>query len=478
MVDRPLRCPFCDESVIFGSDVPAACPFHGEEGCPLGSPMAAPVEDDPLAETVAYDANDPQVEPDGFPLEDDLVDHRLGQYLLGPVIGHGSMGRVYRAEHAGLGRMCAIKVMNPGLVARQPQIVDRFWAEARAVAHLVHPNIVTVHNLGSDRGYHYIEMEYVPGGVSLKETLIRQGALDPLRATTLVRQVALALSAAHREGLIHRDVKPANVLLANGGSAKLADFGLVRRLGDRDRAGGPVAGTPTFMAPELFGGGPAGPATDLYAVGVMFFYLLTARLPYASENLARLIRLHRSAPVPNVQHVAPQVPDELSAILSRLLAKQPEDRPASAEELADELRGVQGQLRDTAELVNESLEGLGGFVQQGGKDQFRVVLPVPGNRLQEVYVEVIEGRKHERLLSVFSVCAPADPRHYGFALMLNAELTYGGLSIREVNGQPMFVMTRVYPRGHVSPADIRAAVIEIARRGDWVEQQLTRDDVF
>jgi eukaryotic-like serine/threonine-protein kinase len=478
MVDQSLRCPLCDEPALFGTEVPAACPFQGEAGCPLGSALTELPDDDLLAETIAHDALDPRWEPDGFPVEDDLVDHRLGQYLLGPVIGHGSMGRVYQAEHAGLGRTCAIKVMNPGLVARQPQIVDRFWAEARAVAHVIHPNIVTVHNLGSDRGYHYIEMEYVPGGVSLKEILIRQGALEPLRATTLVRQVVLALGAAHRLGLIHRDVKPANVLLASGGVAKLADFGLVRRLGDRDRTGAPVAGTPTFMAPELFTGGTVGPASDLYAVGVMFFYLLTARLPFSSDNLGRLIRMHRTAPVPNLRHLAPEVPQELAAIVTRLLAKRAEDRPASAEDLSDDLRAIQGQLRDTEELVTESLEGLGGFVQHGGKDQFRVVLPVPGNRLQEVYIEVIEGRKSERLLSVFSVCAPADARHYEFALKLNAELTYGGLSIRNVNGQPMFVMTRVYPRGHVSPADIRAAVLEIARRGDWVEQQLTRDDVF
>jgi serine/threonine-protein kinase len=433
--------------------------------------------DDPLGETIAYRHGEAAaVEPDGFPEVDDLVERTLGQYRLGPVIGRGSMGRVYRAEHSGLGRTCAIKVMNPGLVARQPQTVERFWAEARAVAGLVHPHIVTVHNLGTDRGYHYIEMEYVPGGVSLRETLIRQGPLEPVRATTLVRQVALALGAAHRAGLVHRDIKPANVLLTAEGQAKLADFGLVRRLDDR--GGAPVAGTPTFMAPELFTGAAAGPRSDLYAVGVMFFYLLSARLPFVSDRIDQLIRLHRREPVPDIRRWAPEVPDEAAEILARLLQKDPGRRYESAEDLADDLRRVIGHLRDTEGLVREALEGIDGFVQQGGRDHFRLVLPVPGDRLQEVYIEVTQGRNAERLLQVFSVCGPADPSHYEFALKLNSELTIGGLSIREVNGQPMFVMTRTYSRAHVTATDIRAAVLEIARRGDWVEQQLGRDDVF
>src|SRR5262249_10509419 len=128
--------------------------MSAEGSGPIGSPIAV----DPFSETIAYqDAVRPE-DGDGFPLSDDLVERGLGQYRMLEVIGRGTMGRVYRAEHSGLGRTCAIKVMNPGLIDRQPQIVERFRAEARAVAALVHPNIVTVHNLGSDRGYHYIEM--------------------------------------------------------------------------------------------------------------------------------------------------------------------------------------------------------------------------------------------------------------------------------------------------------------------------------
>ena len=428
--------------------------------------------------TVNYQGDLPTTDLEhGFPEVDDLTGRTLGQYRIGPVIGHGSMGRVYQAEHEFLCRPCAIKVLNPGLVARQPQIREQFWSEARVVANLVHPHVVTVHNLGSDRNYHFIEMEYVPGGISLRETLIKEGPLEPVRAAKLVRQVVKALDAAHRSGLVHRDVKPANVLLTREGLAKLADFGLVRHRGDPESAVVKVAGTPTFMAPELFASSPATPQSDIYALGVMFYYLLTARLPFTADRIGRLIRLHRTQPVPDVQRLVPQASDDLAKLISRCMAKKPADRFGSAQDLGDQLDVVIAQLRDTEGLLRESVTGIDCFIQ-GARDHWRILFELPNNRLQEVYLEVTSNRHNERLLTVFSVCCPADSRHYEFALRLNSEITYGGLSIREVNNQPMFVMTRTFPRGHVQPEAIRSALVDIARRSDWVEQQLTHADVF
>lgn len=429
--------------------------------------------------TITYegDADFPGESDDGFPAIDDLTGRLLGQYRMGPVIGQGSMARVYQAEHQYLCRPCAIKVLNPGLVARQPQIREQFWAEARVVANLIHPSVVTVHNLGTDRDYHFIEMEYVPGGISLRETLIKDGPFDPIRASKLVYQVVQALGAAHRSGLVHRDVKPANVLLTAEGRAKLADFGLVRRHSEPGLAGTKVAGTPTYMAPELFSGGAASPRSDLYAVGVMFYYLLSARLPFTADKIARLVYLHRKEPMPDIRGLVPNINEQLIEILARCMAKEPSARYASAEELGEDLDTAIAQLRDTEGLLRESVEGLDCFIQ-GARDQFRILFKLPNDRLQEVYLEVGQNRHNERVLSVFSVCCPADHRHYEFALKLNAEMTYGGLSIREVNGQAMFVMTRTFPRGHVHPDDIRAALIDIARRSDWVEQQLTHADVY
>ncbi len=414
---------------------------------------------------------------DGFPAVDDLAHRALAQYRLGAVIGRGSMGRVYEAEHLALARACAIKVLNPGLLIRTPQMREQFWSEARVVANLVHPNIVTVHNLGSDRGYNFIEMEYVQGGVTLKEKLVREGAFDPMRASTFVHQVVSALGAAHRAGLVHRDIKPTNVLLTANQQAKLADFGLVRRFQDFELAGTSVGGTPTFMAPELFAGSPANPRTDLYAVGVMLYYLLSARLPFAAEKISHLIDMHRNDPAPDIRAIAPEVNDDLAAILNRCLAKDPNRRHDSAEHLEEDLGTVIGQMLDTESLVAEATDGLDCFVQ-GARDHHRIIFKLPKDRLQEVYVEVGHGRHKERLLSVFSVCCPAEPRHYEFALKLNSELTYGGLSVRSVNGVPMLIMSRTFLLAHVEASEIRATLREIARRSDWVEQQLTHADVY
>ena len=190
------------------------------------------------------------------------------------------MARVYRARHLGLDRLCALKIMDPRLVSRQPAVREQFWAEARAAANLSHPHVVAIYNLGVDRGYHFIEMEYVPGALSLRDWLVRNGPFEPLQTSNLVRQVVLALEAAHRSGLVHRDVKPANVLLTPHGHVKLADFGLARQLLGLARER--LAGTPTFMAPELFRGAAASPQSDIYAVGVMLYYYPGKEVPHAA----------------------------------------------------------------------------------------------------------------------------------------------------------------------------------------------------
>jgi serine/threonine-protein kinase len=494
MTTGSSRCPTCDQPLRDGTIGHRCGEPAGGTGSPVERTVVSAEEDslrrrldDRLGETIAYPggAIDPSAEDsrmldeleDGFPEVDDLVASELGQYRLESVVGRGSMGRVYRAAHLGLARACAIKVMNPGLVAKQPQIRERFWAEARAVANLLHPHVVTIHNLGSDRGYHYIEMEFIPGGLTLKESLVREGPFEAVRASTLVRQVVQALSAAHRSGLVHRDVKPSNVLLTDSGNAKLADFGLVRRLSELERAGVPVAGTPTYMAPELFSGIPASHRSDIYAVGVMYYYLLSARLPFVSDQIGQLIHMHRHVPVPDIRTIASDVPDQVAGILERCLAKAPEERYESADELADDLQAAVFNLRETESLVRECVEGLHCFIQ-GGRDNYRILFPLPNDRLHEVYIEVTHNKEGERLLSVFSVCGPAEPKHYEFALKMNDKLTYGSLSIRNVNGQPMFVMTRTFARDHVCSADIRASLLEIARRGDHIEQLLTNVDLY
>ncbi len=404
-----------------------------------------------------------------------LLGRRLGQYQIESFLGQGSMACVYRARHLGLGRPCALKIMDAGLEEEQPGLRAQFWAEARAAANLVHPHVVTIHNLGSASGRHFIEMEYVPGGQTLRETLVRSGPLEPLRAAELARQIALALGAAHDSGMVHRDVKPANVLLTLEGKAKLADFGLVRRLDDLARGGAPLAGTPSFMAPELFQGTPASARTDIYALGVLLFHCLSGRLPFTADRVSELIQLHLKQPAPDIREHAP-VPDPLAEIVARTLAKSPDERFGSAVELARALQVVLHRPLDTETLVREAASGLDGFIQ-GARDTFRVILSLPGDRLQEVVIEGTEDGD-ERHLTVFSVCGPADPSYYSYALELNGQLTYGSISIHHVLGAPMFVMSRTFPRDSVRAEDVRDALIEIARRSDHIEKKLTRLDQY
>lgn len=408
--------------------------------------------------------------------ENSLVGRLLGQYFIEALLGEGSIARVYRARHLGLKRISALKIIDASLNAG-PESRDQFWAEARAAANLVHPHVVTIHNMGTEEGFDYIEMEYIHEGTSLRESIIRNGPLDPARASVLVRQVVTALGEAHRSGLVHRDVKPANVLLTPQGDAKLADFGLVRHRDDLAVGGASIAGTPSYMAPELFRGTPASPGSDLYAVGVMYYYLLSGRLPFSADTIRQLITQHQKWPVPDVRLHVEGVPQLVVDVLDRALAKRPEDRYAGADELADDLLGVIRRLRDTETLVRESVKGLDCFVQ-GARDFFRIIFPLPGDRLQEVLVEGNEGKNQDPYLSVFSVCAPADPAFFESALKLNARMTYGSLSIRGVLGSPMFVMSRTFARDRVRTEDIRDALVEIARRADRIEQQLTQLDQY
>lgn len=411
--------------------------------------------------------------------DDDLIGRKLSQYRIMEDLGRGSMARVFKAWHLGLERICALKIIDPNLVARRPVLKDQFWGEARAAANLIHPQVVTIHNLGSDAGYHFIEMEYVPGSVSLRDSLIKGGPFEAPKAARLVRQVLSALGAAHRSGLVHRDVKPANVLLTADGEAKLADFGLAQTRAKLTGANQPLAGTPTFMAPELFGGTPASPQSDIYAVGVMFYYLLTGRLPFTSDRMATLIKLHKKEPVPDLKAILPGVNPRLVELIERCMAKSPGARFASADELGEQLQVLIHQLRDTESILRESLQGVDSFIQ-GGRDTFRVLLPQPNDRLQEVMIEVNDGEegKDERYLSVFSVCGPAETSYYGYALALNSRLTYGSLSIRYVLGVPMLVMSRTFVRDRMRTGDLRDAILEIAHNADRIEAQMTRMDLY
>jgi serine/threonine-protein kinase len=258
----------------------------------------------------------------------------LGQYVLREKLGAGGMGEVYRAEHAFLRRPCAIKLIHPEK-AGDPATLERFEREVQATATLTHPNTVQVYDYGrADDGTFYYVMEYLPG-VTLDRLVAADGPLAPGRAVHLLRQVCGALAEAHAVGLVHRDVKPGNVLVGERGGradvAKLLDFGLVA---PTDTSGdgrltqlGTVAGTPAFMSPEQAGGDDSpGPAADVYAVGAVAYFLLTGRPPFDHRSAVKLLAAHlHETPAPPSAH-RPGVPTDLEAVVLRCLAKPPADR--------------------------------------------------------------------------------------------------------------------------------------------------------
>jgi serine/threonine-protein kinase len=272
----------------------------------------------------------------GLDLTTDTV--LAGYRILGP-IGRGGMGVVYRAEDPTLGRLVALKVLAPALAAHQ-EFRQRFLREMRLAASIEHPNILPIYRAGEDRGLLYLAMRYVDAH-DLREVLRRGGPLEVGRAVWIVEQVAQALDAAHQRGLVHRDVKPANVLLtaptANGREhAYLVDFGVARPITGAASitSGGMILGTPSYAAPEQLTGGPVDARTDAYALGCVLYECLTGRPPFTADSDQALILAHLHATPPPVRSIRPGLPAALDGALARALAKASEQRYRSCGELA------------------------------------------------------------------------------------------------------------------------------------------------
>jgi Protein kinase domain len=256
------------------------------------------------------------------------------------------MGVVYKAIDVDLDRGVALKLIAPEYM-QDETAVARFKTESRLAASLEHPNVLTVHEAGEDGEVLYIVSPLVRG-TDLARLLQAEGALEPLRAITLVGQVASALDAAHARGLVHRDVKPSNVLIAAGDEhrperAYLADFGVTKAL-DASSPGvtrtGQFVGTLDYSAPEQLEGGDVDARTDVYALGCVLHETLTGSVPYPRPGRAAVMYAHLHAPVPRLRDARPDLPRALDDALARALAKDPADRPASAGELADDARAA------------------------------------------------------------------------------------------------------------------------------------------
>jgi len=271
---------------------------------------------------------------------------RLGRYEVLERIGAGGMGTVFRARQLPIDRIVALKLLAPDLAADR-RYLRRFVREARAAGALDHPNIVRVYDVGSAEGHPYICMEYV-AGPSLERLLRERIRLPPAEAVRIALQLAQALDYAHRSGVIHCDVKPDNVLLAPGGAAKLADLGLARMFG-QGREGSsrrePGMGTPHYVAVEQArDAARADSRSDIYSLGATLYHMLTGRVPFDGSSTAEILTHAARDPLVSPRALVPEIPESLSAVVERMMARSPEDRYRSAAEVLHDLREVEREL--------------------------------------------------------------------------------------------------------------------------------------
>ena len=260
-----------------------------------------------------------------------------GRFELEELVGEGGMSSVYRAYDSVLERRVAVKILHEHY-SSDPEYVERFRREARAIARLSHPNVVTVIDRGEWRGRQYIVFEHV-AGENLKAIVAREGPLTVHDALELSIQVGRALAFAHELGIVHRDVKPHNVLVDAGGTAKVTDFGIARAL-DVDDAltqTGTVLGTGLYISPEQARGERGDERSDQYSFGVVMYELLTGDVPYRGDTLMAVAMRHARDPVPHVREKRPEVPARVDAVVARTMAKQPSDRYPSLEAVVEAL---------------------------------------------------------------------------------------------------------------------------------------------
>ena len=269
---------------------------------------------------------------------------RLGPYEIGPLLSAGGMGEVYKATDTRLRRTVAIKVLRAQSLD-DPERKRRFLHEARAASALNHPNIITVHEIGEHEGVEFIVMEH-PSGRTLEDHIAR-GALTPAKVLDYAIQIASALSAAHRPGIVHRDVKPANVIVTDQGSVKVLDFGLakVRSLGtdattEALTQEGMILGTLQYMAPEQLEGKEADARTDIFAFGALVYEMATGRKAFEGKSQASVIAaILEGEPTP-ISALQPVMPAELDRVVAACLAKDPDERWQSMSDLTRELKWI------------------------------------------------------------------------------------------------------------------------------------------
>ncbi len=286
-----------------------------------------------------------------------MIGRQLGGYEIISEIGRGGMGVVYRARQLSLDREVALKTLMPGL-ALDETLVERFEAEARAASRINHPNLVPVYDVGREQDVHYLAMEFVEGQ-DLATLLHRDGPTDYPEAAAIASQAAAGLGALHRAGVVHRDVKPSNVLVRPDGVVKVTDFGVALLQGAAARltAEGSTVGTATYMSPEQVRGEELDGRSDVYSLGIVLYQMLTGAPPFVADAPLVVMRQHCEEEPPSIRRARPDVPDRLAQVVARCLAKSPDDRYQTAEALAGDLDHVRLELEFDALQADPTAAG-------------------------------------------------------------------------------------------------------------------------
>jgi len=287
-------------------------------------------------------------------IEDPLIRRVVCGCEIIALVSQGGMGRLYQARQLSLDRIVAVKVLSPELVANH-EFLARFRREAKALANLVHPNIVAVHDFGHEGDIHAIVMEYVEGE-SVADILAQTNIIPPLRAVNIIRQVAEGLECAHQCGIIHCDLKPENILITPEGVAKVVDFGLAKSLrGNAMRVTqeGTILGTPTYMSPEQCEGGPLDGRSDIYSLGATFYRMVAGRDAFEGENAFAIMLKHQKEPPPDPRQFNSDLPREVARVILRMMEKDPARRYQSASEVVGALRAIEEGVEPRTKITEE-----------------------------------------------------------------------------------------------------------------------------
>jgi len=259
----------------------------------------------------------------------------IGRYRVEGLVGTGAMGEVYRAYDPVIDRLVAIKVLRPELIAGSgsEQWLQRFRREARAAGRRFHPNIVAIWDFGDDNGAPFLAMEFVDGR-SLDDLIKSSGPFEPSRSVAIIAQVLSALGFAHENGIVHRDVKPSNIMVLQNGDVKVADFGIARIDASEFTIVGDLLGTPAYMAPEQLSGAPVDHRTDLFAAGVILFEMLTGVKPFRGKSITEIMKFMETRGPEDIRALNPAVPDTLKLVITKSVAFDPAERYRDAAELS------------------------------------------------------------------------------------------------------------------------------------------------